>query len=159
MYVPKIFKAPSPEAVIEFIQKYPFATLVCEVEDKLEAVHIPLTIQKLDDGLELHGHIAKANKLAKAIEAQKSILVVFSEPHAYISSSWYDHVNVPTWNYIAIHAHGQIEQVDDQTMINSLKKMVDQYEEGRENRYHISDMPEDMLKACLLYTSPSPRDA
>jgi transcriptional regulator len=34
--------------------------------------------------------------------------VIFSEPHAYISTRNYDkELNVPTWNYISVHAYGK----------------------------------------------------
>jgi transcriptional regulator len=36
-------------------------------------------------------------------------VLAFSGPHSYISSSWYDHENVPTWNYIAVHVYGKIK--------------------------------------------------
>jgi len=45
--------------------------------------------------------------IGKEIENNK-VLVIFSEPHAYISPKHYDkELNVPTWNYISIHAYGQ----------------------------------------------------
>ena len=51
-------------------------------------------------------HFAKANEQWKDIE-NDNVLVIFSEPHAYISPSNYDkELNVPTWNYISIHAYG-----------------------------------------------------
>ncbi|MDB5111067.1 MAG: transcriptional regulator, partial [Mucilaginibacter sp.] len=40
-------------------------------------------------------------------------LVIFSEPHAYISPKHYEQVsNVPTWNYIAVHAYGKAELIE-----------------------------------------------
>ena len=39
---------------------------------------------------------------------------IFSGPHAYISPTWYeDEKTVPAWNYVAVHASGRLELVQD----------------------------------------------
>jgi transcriptional regulator len=41
-------------------------------------------------------------------------MVVFPGPHSYVSPTNYvDPLSVPTWNYIAIHAYGTLELVED----------------------------------------------
>ena len=32
---------------------------------------------------------------------------MFQGPHSYISSSWYENEEVPTWNYQAVHIYGK----------------------------------------------------
>jgi transcriptional regulator len=56
--------------------------------------------------------------------------VVFTGPHAYISPSWYaDKVTVPTWNYVAIHAHGRPVIVDDKKKVRAmLERLVSEHE-------------------------------
>lgn len=149
MYIPKIHKGLSEEAALAFVQKYSFATVVANAPDHLEIVHIPLEVHLDENKLVLSGHVARGNKIAQSISSQGSVTCVFREPHAYISSSWYDHVNVPTWNYIAIHMKGSFRAIEGQELLDSLHKMVDHYEEGRKDRYQISDMPQDMLEAHL----------
>jgi len=149
MYIARKNHAPSPEAAIEFIKKYGFATLICSHGSGMQAVHIP--IEAVQDGqtLTLTGHVSIANPICDFINNQSEALVIFSEPHAYISSSWYDHVNVPTWNYIAIHASGQLLKTNGKKLLEDIKSMVNHYEDGRKDRYHLSDMPDDMLQAHL----------
>ncbi|NNL91281.1 MAG: FMN-binding negative transcriptional regulator [Saprospiraceae bacterium] len=149
MYVARKNHAPSNNAVIEFVKKYSFATLISHVNDKMNAVHLPLEITQISESLILSGHVAKANPIANAIQKELNVLVIFSEPHAYISSSWYDHVNVPTWNYIAVHCQGEFKVISEKEVLDGLNKMVEHYESGRKDRYHISDMPDDMLQAHL----------
>jgi len=149
MYVPNKFKVKDPETVISFMKKYSFATVVSQIDAQLEAAHIPLELEIKNDELYLSGHVAIGNNFTKAITAKQKILCIFSEPHAYVSSSWYDHINVPTWNYISVHASGQLIQLKDEALLNSIKKMVDHYEDGRPNRYRISDMSDEMLSANL----------
>lgn len=58
--------------------------------------------------------MALANPQAKIIDEQQ-VLVVFSGPHAYISPSLYaNKVQVPTWNYIAVHAYGTAKLINGQ---------------------------------------------
>ncbi len=78
-----------------------------------------------------------------------SVLIIFNGPQHYISSSWYKEEEVPTWNYIAIHCTGNFRQLEGKELLDTIKKMVEHYETNRPHRYHISDMPDDMLEAHL----------
>lgn len=57
-------------------------------------------------------------------------MVIFSEPHAYISTSNYDkELNVPTWNYLSIHAYGKADIIVDNLEIKDLlQKTIKNYE-------------------------------
>jgi transcriptional regulator len=88
----------------------------------------------------LQGHISKLNPQAEGFTENDQVLAVFSGPHSYISSSWYDHENVPTWNYIAVHVYGRIRITDETATIESLKKLVDKYEANSKNPVHVENM-------------------
>jgi transcriptional regulator len=88
----------------------------------------------------LEGHISKLNPQAEGFAENDQVLAVFTGPHSYISSSWYDHENVPTWNYIAVHVYGRIKIVDYETGVEQLKKLVDKYEAHSENRVRVEDL-------------------
>ena len=149
MYIPKSHRGLSESASLAFAQKYSFAAVASIIDDKIEVVHIPIEFSSRNDKLYLSGHIAKGNKLTNAILSGAEVTCIFSEPHAYISSSWYDHINVPTWNYIAVHIKGRFRKVEGKELFDALTQMVDHYETGRADRYRMSDMPEDMLTAHL----------
>ncbi len=149
MYIPRQFQIKDPQVALQFMKKYAFATVVGTMDHKIHGVHIPLEIEIKEDKLILEGHIAPANPLVRLVRESKEVLAIFSQPHAYVSSSWYDHVNVPTWNYIAVHATGILRELKSDELLNSLHKMVDTYESNRPNRYKITDMSEDMLEAHL----------
>ena len=54
----------------------------------------------------MRSHFAKANPQAND-SMDTNVLVIFTEPHAYISPKHYEKIeNVPTWNYLAVHAYG-----------------------------------------------------
>src|SRR5690606_19641905 len=81
------------------------------------------------DKLILSSHFAIANEQAKYIEANTS-LIIFTEPHAYISPVHYDkQESVPTWDYIAVHAYGKAKIAEDEiTKIKALEQMIRFYE-------------------------------
>ena len=77
----------------------------------------------------------------------EEVLAIFMNTHAYVSSSWYDHVNVPTWNYVAVHVYGSITIVEGEDLVNALRQMVDQYENDRPDRFQLEDMDDAILEA------------
>src|SRR5688500_16920562 len=73
------------------------------------------------------------------------MLVIFNGTHAYISSSWYDHENVPTWNYIAVHVYGTIKIIEGEKLLQALKNLVDRYEQKSANPVSVEKMSEKFL--------------
>ena len=90
------------------MQAYNFAIVVSVKEDIPIATHLPFVIEERENEIVLISHMSKANEQWKTI-SDKDVLVIFSEPHAYISPSLYEQQqNVPTWNYVAVHAYGKM---------------------------------------------------
>jgi transcriptional regulator len=81
--------------------------------------------------LVLTAHMARANKHWQSITAQEN-LVIFSEPHAYISPANYDSVqSVPTWNYLSVHAYGKAGIIEDKAAVmRLLEDAIKDYEPG-----------------------------
>lgn len=147
MYIPHYFKNDNLERVHEFIENNSFGILINQTNSKLWATHIPLKLGKNENEKDvLVGHISKGNPQWKNFENNSSVLGIFSGSHTYISSSWYDHENVPTWNYIAVHVYGTIKIIEGEKLINALKKLVDKYENGLENPVSVANMSEGFLK-------------
>jgi transcriptional regulator len=141
MHTPSIFKNEDPEAIRTFLKENSFGILINQTNGKLWATHIPLEIETNADGKEiLCGHISKLNPQGEGFTQNDQILAVFSGPHSYISSSWYDHENVPTWNYIAVHIYGRIKIVNHEAAVESLKKLVDKYEASSEKPVRVEDL-------------------
>lgn len=131
MYVPSLFKEERPEALHEVIRQNGFATLVSTGEAGLMASHLPLLLDA-DRGPHgtLIGHFARANSHWRDLEDGRELLVIFQGPHAYISPTWYvDPQNVPTWNYVAVHAHGAARLIhDEEGLLRVLRGLVGFYE-------------------------------
>lgn len=112
MYIPGFNSFTDGQEVVAFMQRYRFATIVTQVNGLPVATHLPFLVKEENDKLVLQAHFAKANPQWKEIEGNTS-LVIFTEPHAYISPNNYEKVeNVPTWNYIAVHAYGKAQILD-----------------------------------------------
>lgn len=151
MYIHRLNNWENETEVIEFIQKNAFATLISQVEGRPWATHLPVVLEKKSGGeAVLHGHLAKANPQWKSIREGEEVLVTFQGPHAYISSSWYNHENVPTWNYLAVHVYGKIRIIEGEELMHHLKSLVDIYEEGRPNRVHIETMSETYVEGQII---------
>jgi transcriptional regulator len=147
MYVPKYYKIDSLDEVKDFINANGFAILISQADSRLRATHIPLVLDTDHHGKSiLTGHLSKANRQWKNFSANDEVLAVFLGPHAYISSSWYDHENVPTWNYVAVHVYGRVRLVKGELLKEQLSKMVDKYEAGLKNPVSIGRMSKDFLE-------------
>ena len=141
MYTPEIYKNENQEEIKKFLLENSFGILINQTNGKLCATHIPLELEINNEGKEiLYGHLSKENPQWNGFIDNDQILAIFSGPHSYISSSWYDHENVPTWNYIAVHVYGKIKIIEGEAVIESLKKLVDKYEQNSENPVRVEDL-------------------
>lgn len=147
MYIPKYHRNENPEDLKRFISQNGFAVLISDVDGKPWATHLPLVLS--GDGTRIHGHMSRGNQQWKNFNAQKEVLVIFHGPHTYISSSWYNHENVPTWNYIAVHVWGTIRITDGDELLTSLKELVNKYEKDSTKPVTVEGMSEKFLSAEL----------
>jgi len=147
MYIPNHYKNENLEEVKNFLIENSFGILINQTNGKLTGTHIPMELDKDENGDDvLVGHISKANPQWESFNKNEEILAIFNGPHAYISSSWYEKENVPTWNYIAVHIYGEIKIIEGDELLDSLKKLVDKYEMNSENPVSIERMSSKTLK-------------
>jgi transcriptional regulator len=94
----------------------------------------------------LLAHVARANPARLAAEAGAPAVAVFSGPHAYISPGWYtSRDEVPTWNYVVVHAHGVLRALDDAGLLDLLARLAAVHEQGRPDPWSLADLtPETM---------------
>lgn len=112
MYTPKHFEKKDKSKLVEFMCEFNFAALVNYAKKKPveryapRATHLPFIVLEEGGKLILKAHMAKANPQWASFNSEE-VLVIFQEPHTYISPALYENkVSVPTWNYIAVHAYG-----------------------------------------------------
>lgn len=148
MYIPELYKNENQEDIQNFIHQNGFGILVNQTDGKLWATHIPLLLEEKEGKQILVGHVSKENPQAQSFKTNDDVLAIFTGPHTYISSSWYDHENVPTWNYLAVHVYGKVKLHSLEESIEALKKLVNKYEAKSEKPVRIEDLSKKtMLEA------------
>jgi transcriptional regulator len=154
MYIPPYYKESDEQKLIEFMQAHSFATLISTSNANIRATHLPFMIEKRSDKLFLVTHMAKANPQWEEL-IKNETLVIFQGPHAYISPTHYEKKqNVPTWNYIAVHAYGKVTLLESQEQATVvLEKMIQTYEVEYFEQW--KELPETyksgMIKAIVAF--------
>lgn len=148
MYIPSHFEQKNSEKLISFIREFPFGILISAKENIPWATHVPFVVENKNDKVFLTTHISRANPQNKQLDGE--LLVIFREPHAYISPEYYEHKkNVPTWNYIAVHAYGKATFFSEkQDLLTLQEKMIKSFDPKYMEQWN--NLPEkyvdDMLK-------------
>ena len=145
MYTPKLYREEDRSKIVQFMQANEFATLVCQDGQRPVASHLLVEVIEEGQGLLINGHMSRANPLWKTFEHTPEVLVIFQGPHTYISATWYNHVNVPTWNYQAVHVYGRPRLVTDaDETYQLLKRLIDRHESS--GRYKMETLPPDFVE-------------
>lgn len=114
MYTPRHNRVDDQATLVAFMQAHSFAALVTHGEAGLRATHLPVVVERDGGQLRLLAHVAKANPQWRDFAPGGEVMVIFAEPHAYVSPRHYERAEtVPTWNYAAVHAYGVPRLVED----------------------------------------------
>ena len=156
MYLPAHFEESRREVLDALIGAQPFGTLVTQGSDGLDANHVPFEYEPARGPFgTLRAHVARANPVWRDAATAPDALVIFQGPAAYISPTWYPskhetHRQVPTWNYIVVHAHGRIVVHDDEAFLRGLvARLTRKMEAGEPTPWKMGDAPPDYLSQML----------
>lgn len=129
MYIPPYYHETDELKLTGFMREHSFAIVVSAQQSNARATHLPFVLEKRNDKIFLISHLAKANPQWKEFN-DNELLIIFHGPHGYVSPSNYEKKqNVPTWNYIAVHAYGKASLIEEPTaVIDVLEKMILNYE-------------------------------
>ena len=150
MYIPPYFAEKDLSESEALVREFGFATLVSMHNNLPWATHLPLELEIEKDNWLLFGHIGRANPQWKNFGANADVLAIFMGPHTYVSPSWYNHKNVPTWNYRAVHLYGKARIIEGEELRARLRKMMARYENAHaEHPLKFDEIPEDLLQSDL----------
>jgi transcriptional regulator len=158
MYNPPAFREDRPEVLHGIMRAARLALLVSAAADggAPEATHLPLVLETAEGPHgTLYGHVAKANPHWKALAAGAPARAIFPGPEAYVSPSLYpskqEHGRVvPTWNYIAVHAIGPVEVIEDAQRLHALvSRLTERHEAPRAAPWAVDDAPEPFVAGQL----------
>ncbi len=144
MYISRLYREDDRARILEFLRQNEFATLVTHDGEKPTASHLLMEVVATDDDWFVNGHMSKANPLWKTFGRNPEVLVIFQGPHTYISPTWYNHVNVPTWNYQAVHLYGNPRIVSGEEYYAMLSRLIQRHESG--TSYRMESLPQDFVE-------------
>ena len=143
MYVPSHYAEADLPTLFDFIEQHPFGLLVSQHDGIPIATHLPFLLDRnVGDRGVLSAHVARQNPQWREFAGQK-VLALFHGPHAYVSPAWYQAENVvPTWNYVAVHAYGRAELVEDRAgVLEIVRRSVAVYEAGMPRPWVLDTSP------------------
>lgn len=157
MYVPNHFKEEDEEKLQQYIRDYSFGLLVIADDQGIEANHVPFHVSC--EANSAHGklqcHLARSNPVWQRIEEGTRVLAVFQGPDAYVSPSWYPTKAetgrvVPTWNYLAVHAQGTAQIIQEPNWLKRhLHQLIDHHESQMAVPWSVDDAPTDFTERLV----------
>lgn len=156
MFIPKYHALTDLEAMQSHIDQHPLGAWVCSIDGNLTANHIPFVLDRHHGSNgRLIGHVSRGNSVWKSLQDGTPSVIMFLGPQAYITPSWYpgkkEHGKVvPTWNYVAVHAHGKVSAIDDDDWkLDMLHQLTDTQESSRSHPWKVTDAPDEYVQKKL----------
>jgi len=148
MYSLPYFKEKDQQVVLDFIRQHPFAFIAgCSKDGKPVATQIPVFIDEREGKLFLSGHIMKNTDHHKAFLHNSNVLAVFTGPHTYVSASWYEEKEqASTWNYISVHAKGILKFLDEQALLDVLKRTTNYFENNPNSGVNFENLSAEYIQ-------------
>lgn len=150
MYNLSYYNEQDTEKVIAFMKDNSFAVITGFGEEYPVATHIPLEVKVNEDGkIFLTGHLMKKTDHHIAFEKNNKVLVIFNGPHCYVSASWYNTPGIAsTWDYMTVHAKGEISFTDEEGTYNAIKAITNKYE-GTESLAAFDKLPKEYVQKMI----------
>ena len=151
MYNLPYFKEQDAATILKFIKENPFAFLCgCDAVNKPVATQVPVFIDEKGDKLFLSGHIMRNTDHHKAFLQNPNVLAVFTGAHTYVSASWYSNKQqASTWNYMSVHTRGKLRFLDEQALLDVLKRTTNHFENNPHSGSNFEDLPEEYVRRLV----------
>lgn len=150
MYGMSHFTETDRNYVIDFMKVHPFTTLLGSDGSASVATQLPMLISQVNEDIILRGHMMRNTDHYKAIEKNNDVLVLFTGPQCYVSSSWYSERGTGgTWNYITVHARGMLRFLDQAETITILSDLTRHFEQGQRHPELVEHMPPEYINTHI----------
>ena len=158
MYNLPYFKEKKSERLLAFMADHPFVVLSgANADGKPVATQVPVLLDEYNGRAVLSGHFMRNTDHHNAFSSNPNVLVLFTGPHCYVSASWYSNPSTAsTWNYMSVHVKGQMRFLDEQGLIDILKKTTLHFENNNHSSPTVFDnLPDDyrnrLMKAIVAF--------
>lgn len=155
MYTPPAFRDDDRESIVATVRAARLANFVTATADGPLVTPLPLFLDESEgEHGTIYGHLAKANPQWR-LPPLGGAMAVFMGPDAYVTPAWYATKQetgkvVPTWNYVAVHAHGQVEFFQDtDRLLDAVTRLTKLHEGTRATSWAVSDAPAEFIAAQL----------
>lgn len=146
MYIPSAFLIEDFSILRTFLEEHPFGTLVMNGVDGFPvAAHLPFLWSFGQEQVVAEGHVSKHNPLATQLSSGRTVKIIIGGEHGYVSSSVYEHPNVPTYNYQAAHIFGVAEVLSEEQLTVHLEQVVATFEKNRNEPLQLETLPPEIL--------------
>ncbi|MFD1160734.1 FMN-binding negative transcriptional regulator [Roseovarius aestuarii] len=109
MHPNPVFRKETTSQHITFARELGFGMLAVTTSDAPVISHIPFLLS--GDGTVAEFHLVRSNPIARALKTPLKARLAVQGAHSYVSPDWYGvDDQVPTWNYMAVHMVGEVEQ-------------------------------------------------
>lgn len=145
MDIPFLFENKNQDDILNFLQLNAFGLLVSQGTSHPEASHLPYSLELKEDQLFLYSHMGATNRHRHFLDQAAEHLFIVQGVDHYISSTWYDHENVPTWNYISVHLRGSIKIQQGDEALDNIKRLMDRLERPGTSSRSLDSLDPDMI--------------
>ena len=128
-YVPDWIPQPPASDALAYAKEIAFASIVVAAESGPAASHAPIYVDTSATEPEIRFHLAAKNPMVDLLAASPTLLI-FRGPDGYVSPLWYDHENVPTWDYKFVHLSGVPRPLDRGELKNHVMELVEHFDDG-----------------------------
>jgi transcriptional regulator len=156
MYVPSQFEETRSEVMQQLMHEHALGALVTLGSTGLNANHVPFEFDPDPAPFgTLRAHVARSNPVWQDFDRKMDSIVIFQGPQAYISPSWYATKKeggrvVPTYNYMVVHAYGQLRAIDDPAWVRGLlERLTARHETGMAEPWKLIDAPAEYIEKLL----------
>jgi len=156
MYIPPLFAETRIDVLQQCIRDHAFGALITHDAAGLNANHIPFEIDAEPAPFgTLRAHVSRNNPLWREQDPAREALMIFQGPHTYVTPSWYPSRHdggkvVPTWDYIVVHAYGQLQIREDAAWLHAhVARLTSQHEAGFAQPWQLDSAPAAYIAAQL----------
>lgn len=148
MYNLPHFKETNSDRLLGFMHDHSFVVLTgADASGKSVATQVPVLFDEHEGRAVLSGHFMRNTDHHKAFVQNPQVLVLFLGPHCYVSASWYtEPATASTWNYMTVQVEGTIEFLEQDDLIDILKRTTEKYEKDADSPAGFDKMDPDYIE-------------
>jgi transcriptional regulator len=155
MYIPQPYLESRRSILLDAIRARSFGALITSGAQGIRVSYIPFGVTGTAEAPILIAHVARANPQWRDATTHPNAVASFLLDDAYISPSWYPTKSetgkvVPTWNYVAVEARGDLELIDSgPNLLALIDELTFNHENPRAKPWTTKEAPPDYMEALM----------